>query len=300
MRCRNCGSLALRDLGFIGRIAPFFLKRVFNLEMRVPVSPSFLKEMLRKISRPTRWFFSKLYSNEAYLEMQICLTCSFVQARHPFPEEWIRRLYLDYRSDTYNRERIRYEPTYAVIAQRVGADAKEVNNRVDAATKFLAGKLAIDANFSMLDFGGADGRFLPRIPARKFVYEISDIAPIDGVTRIAKEEELGLYSYVHLAHVLEHVVQPLQLVTGIVERIQSSGYLYVEVPQEIADQDLCKFREGKPRIEVGIHEHINAYSVPAVTKLFEAVGLEIVAIQAERIDVGWASAIHLRALGRKH
>ena len=30
--CRNCGAQATRDLGFIGEIAPFFLKRVLNLE----------------------------------------------------------------------------------------------------------------------------------------------------------------------------------------------------------------------------------------------------------------------------
>ena len=298
-RCRNCGSAELRELGFIGRIAPFFLKRVFDIEMRVPVSPHFFKELLRTVSRPARRLFSKLYSKEAYLEMQICQRCLFVQAKQVFPEDWITRLYLDYRSDTYNRERIRYEPTYAAIAQRVGADPREVANRVEAATSFLSGKLEIGPGFTMLDYGGADGRFLPQLQAEKFVYEISDIAPIEGVKRIATAEELGRYSYVHLAHVLEHVVQPLDLVRRVVELIQPGGYLYVEVPQEISDAHLRSFVKGKPKLEVTVHEHINAYSTQALTKLFEAVGLRVVSIQADRMDVGWASAIHLRALARK-
>lgn len=297
--CRNCGSPKLRELGFIGRIAPFFLKRVFRIEMRVPVSPHSFKQLLRTLGRPARQLFSRIYSKDAYLEMQICVACSFLQIKYPIPEDWIMHLYLDYRSDSYNRERVYYEPSYRLIADRVGVDLVEVANRVKAATDFLVGKLDKDDDFTMLDYGGADGRFLPQVPARKFVYEISDIAPVQGVTRVAAKEELGLYSYVHLAHVLEHVVRPLELVRGILDLIKTDGYLYVEVPQEIAEVHLRSFRMGKQRIELGVHEHINGYSLAAVTKLFEAVGLEMVAIQADHMNVGWASAVHLRALGRK-
>ncbi len=297
--CRNCGSPKVRELGFIGRIAPFFLKRVFGIEMRVPVSPHPLKQLLRTMGWPARRVFSKIYSKEAYLEMEICERCSFLQAVHPFPEEWITRLYVDYRSEPYNRERTHYEPSYGVLAHRVGVDRVEVANRVAAATKFLEGKLEMGADFSMLDYGGADGRFLPSLQARKFVYEISDVAPVDGVTRIGTEEQLGFYSYVHLAHVLEHVVKPLELVMRVVKRIQPGGYLYVEVPQEISDEDLRRLEQGRSKIEVGVHEHINAYSIAAVTKLFEAVDLDLIAIRADHMDVGWARATHIRALGRK-
>jgi len=34
--CRNCGSGNLRELGFVGEVAPFFLKRVFNMEVGLP------------------------------------------------------------------------------------------------------------------------------------------------------------------------------------------------------------------------------------------------------------------------
>ena len=297
--CRNCGSPELRELGSIGKIAPFFLKRVFQIEMRVPVSPHPLKEFVRRIGRPGQRLFSKIYSKEAYLAMEICMDCSFVQTKYPFPEAWITRLYQDYRSDSYNRERIRFEPGYRLIADRVGVDRTEIANRVQAATEFLKGKLEIGPEFTMLDYGGADGRFLPDLPAEKYVYEISDIAPIGGVHRVATEAELRVYSYVHLAHVLEHLVQPLELVRRVVNYIQPGGYLYVEVPQEIPDADLRRLQEGKGKTELHVHEHINAYSTSAVRKLFEAVGLEVVAIQADRMDVGWASAVHLRALARK-
>ena len=81
-----------------------------------------------------------------------------------------------------------------------------------------------------------------------------------------------MYSYVHLAHVLEHLVQPLELVRRVVNYIQPGGYLYVEVPQEIPDADLRRLQEGKGKTELHVHEHINAYSTSAVRKLFRGGG----------------------------
>jgi hypothetical protein len=297
--CRNCGSEALIDLNFIGKVAPFFLKRVFNIELRVPVSQHPFKQSIRELGKPLHRILSRVYPEQAFVEMQICGRCSFVQAKQPFPEEWITRLYLDYRSDTYNAERIRYEPTYKAIAQRVGMDPTEVANRLAAATRFLSGKLERSPDFTMLDYGGADGRFLPELSDRRFVYEISDVVPVSGIVRIASEDDLGHYSYVHLAHVLEHVVYPLRLVKHVAGFLEPNGYLYIEVPQEIADTDLQRLRHGANDLTVDIHEHINSYSPAALTHLMSEVGLDVVAIESTPVDVGWAKATHLRALGRR-
>ena len=122
--------------------------------------------------------------------MQICKACSFVQAKHPFSEDAIARLYRDYRTKFYNEERIKYEPTYCKIAHRIGVDDTEVQSRVAAATEWLADKVSISGNFTMLDYGGADGRLLPRWNAEKFVYEVSTAEPIQGITRIRQGEDL--------------------------------------------------------------------------------------------------------------
>ena len=45
--CRNCGRSELHDLGPIGQVQPFFLKRVFGLEIRAPRSPNALKQKIR-------------------------------------------------------------------------------------------------------------------------------------------------------------------------------------------------------------------------------------------------------------
>jgi hypothetical protein len=165
--CRNCGSLNLKELGFAGQVAPFFLKRVLNVELGTPKARHPLKLLARRLFALPQRFFTKLYGCSAYLEMQICLDCSFVQTKHSFPDDAIGRLYTDYRSATYNEERIRYEPTYAALAEHVGVGDQEVQARMEGLTSWLDGKIESENGFSMLDFGGADGRFLPRLQGAK-------------------------------------------------------------------------------------------------------------------------------------
>jgi Methyltransferase domain len=298
--CRNCGSQEIRELGFVGQVAPFFLKRVFNIEIRSGVSKSAMKQALRSAASPTKKYWSRLYGGDsAYIEMQICKTCSFVQAKHPFSDDAIARLYLDYRSDTYNRERIQYEPSYRVIAERVGTDDIEVETRVNRVTRWLSDKIELNRDFTMLDYGGADGRFLPNVPGKKYVYELSNIEPLPGITRIPEKSRLDSYSYVHVAHVLEHVVNPLELVRQVSQYVRKNGYLYLEVPQDTPDAELKSLQEGAAPMDLPVHEHINRYSTQALARLVTAAGLRLIATQADEVDLGWIRCVQLRALGKR-
>lgn len=109
----------------------------------------------------------------------------------PFSDEAIGRLYLDYRTDSYNRERIHNEPEYALIAASVGSSQQEIQTRTEGLTHWLRGKLSLDRDFSMLDYGGADGKFLPQLPRRKYVFDISPVAPADGIVKIKTNPTLG-------------------------------------------------------------------------------------------------------------
>jgi len=183
------------------------------------------------------------------------------------------------------------------MAADVGHGAVELETRIAAATKFITAHVPVDEKFTILDFGGADGKFMPRIEAKKFVFEISNVQPIAGVTRLHSDAELGTYSLVQLAHVVEHVVEPLGLVTYVASKVAPGGYLYVETPQELTTAEREELSQG--RRTIGIHEHINSYCVEAVTKLIENAGLRVVAVEATPVDVGWAKAVHIRALGQK-
>lgn len=273
------------------------------MELRHAISPNPLKQRIRQtllgVAAPAMPVLSRALGLHAFTEMQICLCCSFVQTKMPFRDDDIMRLYLDYRSPSYNRERIQFEPSYASIAAAVGQDEVEIRSRTTALNAFLRRALPANGSFSMLDYGGSDGKFMPDLPGPKFVYEISNVEPVPGVTRVNAESDLGTYSLVLLAHVIEHVPHPLKLVRKLTQYVEAGGYLYIETPQEIADQDRNDLQQSKHRMDVGIHEHINSYCVSAVTKLLESAHLNVVAIESTPVDIGWAKGVHIRALGRK-
>jgi len=297
--CRNCGGIELHELGTIGMIQPFFLKRVFGMELRAPRSPNAVKQKIRDLVTLFTSLFSRITTPFAFVEMQLCTDCFFIQTKIPFHNDDIMRLYRDYRSPAYNRERIHYEPEYAEIAPAIGQDHREVSTRRLALSTFLHKRVQTSDPLTILDYGGSDGRFIPDIPGSKFVYEISNVDPIPGVTRIKSESELGTYSIVLFAHVTEHVTHPLNLVRKLSAYVEPGGYLYIETPQEISDQQRAELQHTALRLDIGIHEHINYYCVPAVAALLEAAGFTVVAMESAPVDVGWAKSVHIRALGRK-
>jgi hypothetical protein len=297
-RCRNCGEKGcLDELGFIGQVAPFFLKRVYGIRLGRVRSANPWKQAVRRMVRIPQAMLERVNRPTALVEIQICERCSFVQTRLPFHEDAINRLYADYREDSYNRERIEAEPWYAGIAADVGHGRTELEARLTASANFLKERIQVGEDFTILDFGGSDGKFIPRLPGQKFVFEISAVEPVAGVTRIHSAAELGTYSLVQLAHVVEHVVEPLELVKYVATMVANGGFLYVETPQEITDAERARLRDGGRM--VGIHEHINSFCVQSVSKLIESAGLRLVAIEATHVDVGWGNAVHIRALGQK-
>ncbi|MGA8532122.1 MAG: class I SAM-dependent methyltransferase [Acidobacteriaceae bacterium] len=296
-QCRNCGSDATENLGFVGSISPFFLKRVLDLEMGVPPAVHPVKKLLRQIPFAAK-AFRRIYGGAACTEMEICRSCTFVQTRIPFRDEAIAKLYADYRADSYNRERIHYEPSYAAIAQDVGGCRQEIEARTGGLTQWLASRITPEPGFSMLDFGGADGKFLPTLPGTKSVYEISNITPAPGITRIEKASDLGTYSYVQLAHVLEHVPNPLLLTKKAASLVKPGGYLYIEVPIEISDRDLDRLLAGDRTIPLPIHEHINRYSERSMTELLRSANLIAKAVETRPLDCGWIKTAVIRALAQ--
>jgi hypothetical protein len=88
--CRNCAAQVTRDLGFIGEIAPFFLKRVLNLEYNLAPSGHPLKRFLRRI-----WFlsksFQKVYGKSVLIEIEICTSDCLSRQRYPFRTRRLER-----------------------------------------------------------------------------------------------------------------------------------------------------------------------------------------------------------------
>jgi hypothetical protein len=296
-RCRNCGAVALSDLGFTGILAPFFLKRVHRIEVVTRTSPDPRKRLLQRATAVAHRLASRIHPPAAAVELQSCLNCSFIQTRFPFEEEGIGRLYSDYRSDTYNKERSHYEPSYAAIANQVGQHDEGGQDRVNALTNWLESRVHLNGA-SMLDYGGANGQFLPALQGEKFVFEISNIEPAQGVTRISDESSLQTYAYIQLSHVLEHVPEPLQMVKHVATYLTKDGYLLIEVPQDLNTDLIKQLQTGSTDVNILIHEHINNYCLLSVQKLIEATGLEMVSIDTVPVETPLMKQSFIRALAK--
>ena len=150
----------------------------------------------------------------------------------------------------------------------------------------------------MLDYGGANGQFLPSFPGKKYVFEISDIAPYQGVIRISDASQLDTYSYIQLSHVLEHVSEPLQMVKSVAAYLAKNGHLLIEVPQDHSTEFLTQLQTRAADRNITVHEHINNYCLLSVQKLIEAAGLELVAIEAIAVESPLAKQEFIRALAK--
>lgn len=297
-RCRNCGAANLRELGFVGALAPFFLKRVLNVELVTHTSSYRLKRLLQGLTAFARPMMARIHPTTAAVEVQFCLDCSFVQTKFPFTDDSIGRLYSDYRSNSYNAERCHYEPSYAAIADKVGQYQSGNFDRVDSLTQWLQGKVDLRGK-SMLDYGGADGQFLPAIDGEKYVFEVSNIEPARGVVRIPDESLLRTYSYIQLAHVLEHVTEPLKMVRGVSNHLDEGGFLLVEVPQDLDSALLEQLHTGRIDVHLTVHEHINNYCLLSVQKLIAAADLEAISIEEIQIESPVAKQRYIRALAKR-
>jgi len=297
-RCRNCGAANLRELGFVGALAPFFLKRVLNVELVTRTSSHRLKRLLQKLTAFARPMLARIHPTIAALELQSCLDCSFVQTKAPFTDEAIGRLYSDYRSNSYNAERCHYEPSYAAIANKVGQYQSGGFDRIDSLTEWLQGKVDLRGK-SMLDYGGADGQFLPAFEGDKYVFEVSNIEPARGVVRISDESLLRTYSYIQLAHVLEHVTEPLKMVKRVSNHLAEGGFLLVEVPQDLDSALLERLQTGRIDMYLLVHEHINNYCLLSVQKLIAAADLEVIFIEEIQIESPVAKQRYIRALAKR-
>ena len=152
MTCRVCGS-SNTSVVPIGRYANFFLLRVdtkkdsFQLYSRahsIKIDPTISDSLpVRALRKAKRILFPPQFRQAAQFrtQMQACESCHAITPSHEYSFDDLLGLYRDYRSETYNQDRISVEPDYARIAKNVGDDPIEINNRNTAVDKFLSRRM---------------------------------------------------------------------------------------------------------------------------------------------------------------
>ena len=217
-------------------------------------------------------------------------------------------LYRDYRSETYNKDRISVEPSYARIAKDVGSNSLEIANRNAAVDRFLGRNARHFSGGEMIDYGGSDGRFIPSFAYAQFecidIYDASDAAlhrSVDTrkVKRIAVPRP-GAYRFLTCMHVLEHVGNPREVVGELARFLELGGLVYIEVPLELSKSIRDAFEQKIIDPPIIIHEHVNILDRTSVRALIQSVdGLELVDDAEDVVDQGWIQGLNGRFLARK-
>jgi hypothetical protein len=264
-----------------------------------------------------------------------CKNCSFRFFDSRLTPDEVGRLYGRYRGEDYFRTRHRYEFWYTKkFNTRIGHDNESIACRTQAAESLLARHVDPATILSVLDYGGDEGQFIPKmIGKEKYVFELSDAAPVQGVTKIRSEADLRTrrFDLVMICHVLEHCSDPCATLKIIRELRGDRPLLcYVELPCErynLRFAGRSKFFESylggllrcPPALTaidffstvvrlktnlippLGImkcHEHLNYFNEKSLEALLRSAGFEVLECTTARVPSYMSTGRMLQALAR--
>lgn len=121
-----------------------------------------------------------------------CQSCGFRFFDARLTDAEAGRLYAEYRRDRYFRCRHHHEFWYTRgVNDGIGRNPQEIVGRTQACERFLRQYLEPEAIGRVLDFGGDRGQFIPPCVGReKYVFEISDAVPVQGVRQVSAASEI--------------------------------------------------------------------------------------------------------------
>jgi 2-polyprenyl-3-methyl-5-hydroxy-6-metoxy-1,4-benzoquinol methylase len=207
-----------------------------------------------------------------------------------FDDREIERLYVNYRGEDYCRIRETYEPGYTKINQKIGKDGNQIRK------KFIEHIILngdISKVRSVLDYGGDQGQLIPKIfaGANRYVFDISGVAPINGVKSVTAVEVAAPYDLIMCCGVLEHVSFPAKLLELFKGLLTKHGYLYVEVPAGIPTRRYFDLMLGRKWLNTfwrpRMHEHINYFTNASLRNTLLLHGFSPLISKIAILDLGW-------------
>lgn len=300
--CRVCGSQNIFMMP-IGRYAGFFRLRVDTkkdphlLFSRVPLlaiaeAPLWVRAIRKLVSR----LAGRRDASQFRTSMTLCADCHGITPSHEYSFDDLVGLYRDYRSESYNRDRLSVEPGYAKIARHVGDHPSETKNRNAAVEAFLRRNASHFSGGRMIDYGGSDGRFLTGFMYEAFdkieIFEPSD-SPLHPTIDTAKVSKTATpakdqYNFLACMHVVEHVGNPREFTMEAARYLVPGGILYIEVPHELTREAHGNFSRRIVDEAIEIHEHINKFDATSLPKLVASIeGLELLDSAEDTVDFGW-------------
>jgi len=208
-----------------------------------------------------------------------CTTCGHWFGRHAMS---LGDLYSGAYVETTYGENLKATFERIIALPRDSSDNFGRSQRIDDfASKFLA-----DYQRSLLDIGAGTGVFPytmnnlgwsctaldPDSRACEHLKERVGVAVIYGDLNSIERESIGTFDLVTLNKVIEHVDDPVSMLTSAGQLLSRNSLLYVEVPDGSAAARL-----GQQREEFYV-EHLHAFSVASLALSIERAGLSCISL----------------------
>lgn len=162
-------------------------------------------------------------TKKKHSRMLECPQCECVYFSLRYSERGMQNLYAKYRSEVYTATRRKWEGWYSESYNAQHSNDGWLDERADTIRAFLSKHRTIEKSF-IFDIGGDTGEIASRLGAGGFtVLEISDRFDNSSLQKISD----GLTPIAIMAHVLEHVADPLVELKGLLDKFET---VYVEVP----------------------------------------------------------------------
>ncbi len=245
-----------------------------------------------------------------------CQACGFMFYNPRLDDGEAARLYAGYRSEEYQRMRCASEPWYTVKFNAGLASHTAYERRRSILAAILRQHVGERKIRRVLDYGGDRGDLVRGLVdgAAAFVYDISGIPAVDGVTATSDPAECKADLVIN-SNVLEHVGFPRLLVEDIVKAAPSGSTVFLEVPREspfgparilrrVAQLGVVALTHPglarhvlRPASLYLMHEHINYFSEQSLATLMRCGGCEVIGTGSYQMDAGAGNATLTWCLG---
>lgn len=264
------------------------------------------------------------------VDLAHCSNCGFKFFLDRYEDKEVFALYSNYRGYKYCDARHRHEFWYTHSFNESIGNSNEIRQRKECLFQFLKNNNIIFRVSSVLDWGGDRGQYIPDIIPERYVYEISDVNPVSGVTKLANKQDVLNHKFdmVMLCHVLEHSSEPSEMMRSIAGL--NAEFFYFEVPLDpfkiirvmpnswyrkyvkFMSKTLClrtlidlfanfwgmKLGLIPPFAVIQQHEHINYFNEKSFSNLLVKNGFEPIEISSFNYNFKWVKRV-LVCLARK-
>jgi hypothetical protein len=236
----------------------------------------------------------------------LCSACRHVFLSPTYTEAELDRLYSpECVAETKRQYRESERATGVTWAAQHGLQPAEQQARLGAAKacrprrlrEIIGQAAAADSIRKILDYGAQTGELTSAFPApcERFVYDKNLEAVTDpGVRPLgspAAVRSQGPYDLIVLAHVLEHVPQPVELLGGLRAALAPEGLVYVEVPLEYCGAVIK--RRG-----LALGPHVNFFTRTSLLAGLRQTGLRPLVIRRAVAPYGECQAAVWQAVAR--